>query len=107
MDLERLEDEYTNFLLSLCDRTHRETVKYNPTRFRRMVNDHGGAEATRRILWIDKDKPGSGLVRLWELGRLDLSVEAKLYEGKKWHPLFEEKDIERCREILEQHDYFK
>lgn len=38
---------------------------------------------------------------------MKLSVEARLLEDEKWHPLFEDKDIERCREILEQHDYFK
>lgn len=100
-----LEQEYTEFLLDLCETTYRETGKaYNPTRFRRMVQEHGGVEATRRILW--HDKYSTGFTRLWELRQLKLSVEAQLLEDEKWHPLFEQRDIERCREILEQYGYF-
>ncbi|KAA0216000.1 MAG: hypothetical protein DYG94_09920 [Leptolyngbya sp. PLA3] len=39
-----------------------------------MVQRHGRMEAARRLL--DTPAPGEGFTRLWELGRLDLSLEA-------------------------------
>ena len=47
---------------------------YRPTYFLRMVNELGGVGAAKRLLGTDDLQ--AGLTRLWELGRLDLSVEA-------------------------------
>ena len=50
-------------MLAGCDCLDRE-IGYRPTRFRRMVGELGGADAS------------DGFTTLWEAGRLDLSVEA-------------------------------
>lgn len=47
---------------------------YKATSFLQMVNEHGGVETARRLL--RQPNPAEGLTRLWEMGRLDLSVEA-------------------------------
>jgi hypothetical protein len=39
-----------------------------------MIQEHGGVDTARRLL--HNQQLGSGLTKLWELKRLDLSVEA-------------------------------
>jgi hypothetical protein len=47
---------------------------YNATYFLRMVSEHGGLETARRLLAAPS--PAEGFSRLYEIGRVDLSVEA-------------------------------
>jgi hypothetical protein len=47
---------------------------YNPTYFLGMVAEHGSAEASRRL--IRSKDASDGFTRLWEAGRLDMTVEA-------------------------------
>ena len=100
-----LSRKYTDFLLELCDRTYKETGGvYNPTRLRSLVAAHGGAWATYRILM--KKEPNLGLGKLWELGRLDLSLEAQLLQHEEFHPLFAPSVPKACKRVLEDHNYF-
>lgn len=55
------------------ERLKRE-IGYNPTYFNRMVGDHGPVEATRRLVMAEA--VSDGFTKLWEQGRLSLSVEA-------------------------------
>ncbi|MEQ3553255.1 DUF262 domain-containing protein [Pseudonocardia nematodicida] len=54
--------------------TCRAELGYDPRYFREMVLLHGAVGAVRRLL--ASPTPSDGFVRLWEAGRLDLSVEA-------------------------------
>jgi hypothetical protein len=47
---------------------------YRPSYFMQMLAEHGPIETTR--LLISTAAPSAGFVRLWEFGRLDLTVEA-------------------------------
>ena len=60
-----------------------EDFDYFATRFRMMVEQHGGVETARRLLSAGNAQ--EGLTRLWELNRLDLSVEYHVL-----HPRFQE-----------------
>ena len=52
-----------------------KALGYNPTYFIKMVNEMGGYAAAKQL--IADTKPADGFVRLWELRRLDISVEAR------------------------------
>ncbi len=77
---------------------------YRPTRFLQLVESVGGLAAARQLL----AQPGhpEGLTRLWELGRLDISMEAAIVEESRWHPLFSEAEIAVARRRLEALGYF-
>ena len=82
-----------------------EAVKYchyRATYFLQMVVDHGGLEAARILL--HKEGISEGLATLWQYGRLDLTMEARMFQrdatgARKWQSLFtpEEFDIARAR----------
>jgi hypothetical protein len=63
--------------------------RYHPTYFLQMVNERGGVGAAHALI---AGKPSDGFTKLWELGRLDLSVEAMVLD-KRWRSLFS--DVER------------
>lgn len=73
---EKLKLQLHRELLDLCDRTYSETQKkYNPNDFRKMVLRIGGFAATKQLLQPPVFPFHDGLARLFELGRLDLSLE--------------------------------
>jgi len=76
---------------------------YTPSEFFRMLSDHGGYETARRL--IRASTISSGYVRLYELQRLDLTVEAVIIENLKWHELFSDEELEICRNRLREYGY--
>lgn len=54
--------------------------KYRPTRFLQMVTERGGVEAAKVL--NNAPKVSEGFTRLWECGRLDLTVEAYAIKPK-------------------------
>ena len=79
-------------------------IGYTASKFFQMLEQHGGLQ-TARIL-INASTTSSGYTRLWELKRLDLSVEAVVHENSEWHPLFTAEELERCRKRLSEIGYF-
>ncbi len=60
---------------------------YHATRFRMMLEEHGGVETARRLLnAVDAQV---GLTRLWEHDRLDLAVEYHVLQPR-FRDLFDE-----------------
>ena len=78
-------------------------IGYRAPRFLRMVTDHGGLEAAKRLLRAPKEQ--SGLTQLWELRRLDLSVEALVLQ-ERWDTLFSDEERQKARNRLEDHGYY-
>lgn len=77
-------------------------IGYRATGFWGMVIDHGALEAAKRLLREPEEQ--SGLMRLWELGRLDLSVEALVLQ-ERWDTLFSDEDRQKARDRLDAHGY--
>ena len=75
---------------------------YRPTYFLQMVRQYGGLKAARRLL--SASNPQYGLTRLWELGRLDLSVEALVLQDP-WAELFSDIERQSARDRLETYGY--
>ena len=84
-------------------RVAKDEAGYNATAFRRMVADHGGLETARRL--INSKTVSDGYTALWERGRLDLTVEAKVTEAPEFHSLFTTEELQICRRRLREYGY--
>ena len=84
--------------------TYHDAAKlgYRATSFLHMVHENGGVETAHRLLATDKLSEGLG--RIWEIGRLDISLEATVLKPE-YASLFG--DDERCiaRERLAEMGY--
>ncbi|GAA6190904.1 hypothetical protein [Phaeobacter sp. NW0010-22] len=78
-------------------------VGYTATVFLGMISDRGGLPTAKAL--INSAKPSDGYTALYELGRLDLTVEAMVLETPEWHDLFTEDELKRARRRLVQYGY--
>ena len=101
-ELKELEKEFYKDIKEIYRRADKE-CNYRPTKFLQMLSNHGGVGAARILI----DSPGGteGFTRLWELGRLDLSVEALVIKDK-YKDLFTRAEIDKCIRVLEEYKYF-
>lgn len=95
-----LEAEFHRSMLNIYDAA--AELGFRPVRFLRMVHVHGGVETARRLL--SGSLAQSGLTRLWELERLDISMEA-LVLRERWHRLFSDAERQVARGRLEAYGY--
>lgn len=93
-------EEFTDYLRGAVRQA--EALKYNPTRFKEMIEARGGYEAVKRIL--TSGKPSDGFVKLWRLGRLDLTCEAIIVESR-WRQFFDDELIARAERVLTESRY--
>ncbi|MBM7867315.1 hypothetical protein GTO89_16535 [Heliobacterium gestii] len=80
----------------------KKEAKYNATRFLQMVSEKGGYEAAKIL--ISKDAPSDGFTKLYEAGKLNLSVEALILR-EKYVSLFTDDERKVCSERLETYRY--
>jgi len=84
-------------------RRARDEAGYRATAFLGMLNKRGGLQTARQL--INSTKVSEGYTRLWELGRLDLTVEATVVDDPRWHPLFRPDELDRARKRLRDYRY--
>ena len=97
VDLQALDRRFKAGLLEAYDILNRE-LDYRPTYFLQMVQgSESGAEVAKRLL--AKEGLSDGFVRLWEEGRLDLSLEAYVLEPE-FAPLFTDDELAVARQRL-------
>ena len=77
---------------------------YNPTRFLQMIDEYGGLGTAKKLLSTEEFVQ-DGVVILWKLSRLDLSVEA-LVLNNKYSELFTEHEKEIAGKRLKRLGYF-
>lgn len=92
-----LEEKFHREMLS-GDETLRKDHGYNAAYYRQLVHQCGGLEAAHRLL--QSRDAQAGLFKLWELGRLDLSME-NLVLQPKYASLFTEDELKIARKRLE------
>jgi hypothetical protein len=97
-----LEKEFETAMLDTYEQA--KHYKYYPTYFLRMVHEHGGVGAAKRLL-AAKDAQ-QGLFTLWELGGLEFSMEALVLQ-EHFQVLFTEAEIAEARRRLDKLGYFK
>lgn len=98
--IEQFDEEMLNIYRRALAEAH-----YNATRFLQMLQDHRGLE-TARIL-LHSQHVSEGYTALWQRGRLDLTVEAVIYENGKWHRLFTQEELEVCKSRLQDYGYIR
>ena len=76
---------------------------YHATYFSRMVSEHGGWAAAKRLLSTSEEQ--TGLTRLWELKLLHISVEALVLQ-EPWDKLFSDAERQTALERLKSYGYF-
>ncbi len=69
---------------------------FNSTRFLQMISEFGGYETACRLIAGRDDV--SGFTELWEVNRLDLSMEYLVVH--KWAHIFSEEQVGICAERL-------
>lgn len=74
-------------------------LNYNPSYFLRMLGEHGPTETARQL--IMSRSYSEGFTKLWELGRLDLSVEAVTIRCE-FRPLFSPEVVSRAEKRLRE-----
>ena len=80
-------------------------IGYAPSIFFRMLNEKGAIQTARQL--INASQPSDDYTRLWELKRLDLSVEAIVHDNAEWHELFTRDELQRCEKRLADYGYFE
>jgi hypothetical protein len=99
---EQLTNEFDEAMYGIYDRALSE-AGYKASIFLNMLFDHRGVETARRL--IHSPNISDGYTALWERKRLDLTVEALIYDNEKWHPLFTPEELAICRKRLRQYEY--
>ncbi len=95
-------EEFDAAMMGIYQRALAE-ANYKATIFQRMLHEHRGLETARRL--IHSSKVSAGYTSLWELGHLDLTVEALIIDNEKWHPLFTDDEIAICKNRLKDYEY--
>ena len=91
-------------MLNIYERAKTE-ADYKATRFFHMVGENGGLE-TAKIL-IHSPHVSEGYTALWEIGRLDLTVEALIFDNPEYHELFTNEELAICKKRLIDYRYKK
>ena len=94
--MDDLEMRFHQAMLGIYDEVTR--AGYRPTRFRQMVIELGGLLAARQLLQGDAP-PSEGFVRLWEMERLDLTVESLVLQ-EPWCKLFSADELRTAERRL-------
>jgi len=70
------------------------TLGYKPQAFMTMVINDGTVNAVKKL--INSIKTPDGFTKLWELNRLDLSMENIILENE-WYNLFSDEDRNKAK----------
>ena len=98
--MSELEDKFDQEMLGIYNAAQEHG--YHATQLLRMINQKGGYETAKQL--IRSSQISEGFRRLADLGKLDITIEAKVLLPE-YHDLFDEKDREKCRERLEEYGY--
>jgi hypothetical protein len=103
IDLSALEREFEDACLAGIPEVQR--LGYNPTRFLQMVGEIGARETARRLM--NAQQFPEGFSRLWELGRLDLTIEAFVRDNPRFWALFDPQTLTNCDNRLREVGYLQ
>lgn len=78
---------------------------YTPSHFFQMLTRLRGVKTAKTL--INSAKVSDGYTKLFELDRLDLTVEAEIHDNPKWHGLFTDEELAICKNRLIAYHYFK
>jgi hypothetical protein len=90
-----LEDDFHRAMIGVYETAQQHG--YIATYFKRMLDEHGGLNAAKRLLAGNTIQ--SGLMKLWELRLLEHSMEALVVQ-ERFRSLFTEAEIQEARRRL-------
>jgi len=96
-----LEAAFHKEMLNIYEQANTE-CNYVATRFLQMVGRLGGIQAAKQLL--ANEGYSEGLTRLWEEGRLDLSMEALILRDP-WRKLFSAEELGIAQQRLKELGY--
>jgi hypothetical protein len=82
--------------------TEAKALGYNATRFIQLVEELGGVAAAKKL--VTAPAPTEGFTKLWELRRLDLSVEAFVLRPE-FRTLFTPEERRAAKHRLEEYGW--
>jgi hypothetical protein len=94
-------EEFHEEMINIYKKAKKE-CNYNAKIFLTMVVDHGGLEAAKILL--SSDAPQYGFEKLWEYGRLDLTMEA-LALRPQYRSLFSDQELKMAEKRLRDYGY--
>lgn len=100
--MSRLEAKFQAALIDTYHQTKAETG-YNALGFLQLLHNRKGLGAAQYL--IHQPRPSEGYVKLFEYKRLDLTVEAIIYDNPEWHPLFTEEEMAVVKRRLQEYEY--
>lgn len=79
---------------------------YNLTQFLSMIGQFGGVETAKKLIrkYASTGNLSDGYTKLWEVNRLDLTMEASVVKPE-YQELFQNEEIVYCRKLLEDSNY--
>lgn len=95
------EDAFHHKMVEIYERAKSE-CHYNASRFYQMVQTEGGLLTAKKLLASNLHP--DGLTRLWELKRLDISMEALVIK-EPWCQLFTSEELAIARKRLKALGY--
>lgn len=98
--MDTLGREFEAVILDFCKRSKAE-CGYNPTYFLRMLGELGAIETARRL--VSTAVPSDGYTNMWEMGRLDITVEAAVVDPR-FAALFTPEEIRKAKDRLDEYD---
>lgn len=101
VNLSALEHEFEDACIASIPEA--QSLGYNPTRFMQMVGELGARERARRLM--NAQQFPEGFSRLWELHRLDLTIEAFVHDNPRFWVLFDTLTLTNCDNRLHQVGY--
>jgi hypothetical protein len=99
MDQQLIKTQFHEAMLDIYKEAKK--IGYNANYFVQMVQENGGVETAHLLL---AKEPTEGFTRLWEEGRLDLSIEALVLKPQ-FISLFDASEREGARKRLAAYRY--
>jgi hypothetical protein len=82
----------------------KKECNYNASRFLQMISSNENPVTIAKKLTLTS-LPSEGFSKLWELNRMDLTVEALIYNNENYHKFFSESELDFIKEKLDKYGY--
>jgi 5-methylcytosine-specific restriction enzyme A len=96
----QIEIQFHKDMLSIYEKAKK--IGYNASRFKQMVANQGGYSVAKKF--IQSNTPSEGFISLWELGSLDLTVEALILK-EEYISLFSLEERRIVADRLKEYGY--
>ena len=99
--MDKLIRDFDNDMMGVY-RAAKSDCRYNAVRFLEMLHELGGLQTAQRLLSTEGAQ--YGFQKLWECGRLDLTVEC-LVLRQQYRSIFEKSELDKARKRLRAYGY--